>query len=187
MVLTARYRFRNGILNLATGISLLLLPFFSTDAGSRSQLTLAAEWDRAALLGARDSKLGAPVVSRALAIVNTCMYDAWAAYDERAVEMDGSEWIPYQLPTSPTSPFPEYVSGHSTYSAAAARILALWTPSDRFDYEVTLPAGSSKIEPGLTPAPPITLHSETFTEAADEAWRNAISCFEGKSSVPSPH
>jgi|HubBroStandDraft_3_1064219.scaffolds.fasta_scaffold44055_1 hypothetical protein len=28
---------------------------------------------------------GAPVVARALAIVHTCMYDAWAACDERAV------------------------------------------------------------------------------------------------------
>jgi uncharacterized protein DUF6851 len=35
--------------------------------------------------GARDAKIGAPVVARALAIVHTCMYDAWAAYDERAV------------------------------------------------------------------------------------------------------
>ena len=68
------------------------------------------------------------------------------------VEMDGSRWIPYQAATFPTPPFPDYVSGHSTYSAAAARILALWTSSDRFGNSVTLPAGSSKIEPGTTPA-----------------------------------
>jgi len=42
-------------------------------------------WNDAALQGIRDAKLGAPVVARALAIVHTCMYDAWAAYDERAV------------------------------------------------------------------------------------------------------
>jgi hypothetical protein len=28
--------------------------------------------------------MGAPVAARALAIVHTCMYDAWAAYDEHA-------------------------------------------------------------------------------------------------------
>jgi uncharacterized protein DUF6851 len=39
----------------------------------------------AALQGIRDAKLGAPVVARALAMVHTCIYDAWAAYDERAV------------------------------------------------------------------------------------------------------
>jgi hypothetical protein len=43
------------------------------------------QWNSAALQGIRDAKLGAPVVARALAIVHTCMYDAWAAYDERAV------------------------------------------------------------------------------------------------------
>jgi hypothetical protein len=43
------------------------------------------EWDNAALQGIRDSKLGAPMVARALAVVHTCIYDAWAAYDERAV------------------------------------------------------------------------------------------------------
>jgi len=43
------------------------------------------QWDNAALQGIRDAKLGAPVVARALAIVHTCMYDAWAAYDDRAV------------------------------------------------------------------------------------------------------
>ena len=42
-------------------------------------------WNSAALQGVREAKLGAPVVARALAIVHTCMYDAWAAYDERAV------------------------------------------------------------------------------------------------------
>jgi hypothetical protein len=43
------------------------------------------QWNNAALQGIRDSKLSAPMVGRALAIVHTCMYDAWAAYDERAV------------------------------------------------------------------------------------------------------
>src|SRR5207237_8957455 len=42
-------------------------------------------WNAAALQGVRESKLGPPMVSRALAIVHTCMYDAWAAYDGRAV------------------------------------------------------------------------------------------------------
>src|SRR5713226_1059390 len=42
-------------------------------------------WNSAALQGIRDAKLGAPVVARALAIVHTCMYDAWAAYNDRAV------------------------------------------------------------------------------------------------------
>jgi hypothetical protein len=45
----------------------------------------AGLWNSAAVKGIRDSKLGAPMVARALAAVHTCMYDAWAAYDEHAV------------------------------------------------------------------------------------------------------
>src|SRR3989440_7717101 len=42
-------------------------------------------WNQAALQGVRDSKLGPPMVARALAIVHTCVFDAWAAYDHHAV------------------------------------------------------------------------------------------------------
>ena len=83
--------------------------------------------------------------------------------------MDGAQWIPYQMATSPTPPFPDYVSGHSTYSAAAANILELWTGNNHFGYSVALPAGSSKFEPQITPAQPISLHWGTFADAADEA------------------
>lgn len=94
---------------------------------------------------------------------------AWGGPGKGTVEMDGTQWIPYQAATFPTPPFPDYVSGHSTYSAAAAKILELWTGSDRFGDSVTLPAGSSKIERGITPSRPVTLRWETFSDAAAEA------------------
>ncbi|MGB6475064.1 MAG: vanadium-dependent haloperoxidase [Candidatus Sulfotelmatobacter sp.] len=94
---------------------------------------------------------------------------SWGGPAKGTVEMDGSQWIPYQPATFPTPPFPEYLSGHSTYSAAAAKVLELWTGSDHFGDSVTLPAGSSKIEPGVTPAHPVTLSWETFTDAANQA------------------
>lgn len=43
------------------------------------------QWNQVALQGVRDSKLGPPMLARALAIVRTCIYDAWAAYDKRAL------------------------------------------------------------------------------------------------------
>jgi len=43
------------------------------------------QWNNAALQGVRDAKLGPPMVARALAIVHTCIYDAWAAYDRHAL------------------------------------------------------------------------------------------------------
>src|SRR5712691_7497618 len=48
--------------------------------------SVVVQWNDAFLQGVRDSKLGPPMVARALAIGHTCIYDAWAAYDHRAVE-----------------------------------------------------------------------------------------------------
>ena len=87
---------------------------------------------------------------------------AWGGPGKGTIEMDGAQWIPYQLATFPTPPFPDFVSGHSTFSAAGACMLALWTGSDHFGHSVTLPVGSSKIEPGITPAQSVVLKWDTF-------------------------
>jgi hypothetical protein len=52
-------------------------------AQSRDSVVLL--WNEAFLQGVRESKLGPPMVARALAIAHTCIYDAWAAYDHKAV------------------------------------------------------------------------------------------------------
>jgi hypothetical protein len=44
----------------------------------------------------------------------------------------GSEWLPYQRPTFVTPPFPGYVSGHSTFSRAAAEVMTAATGSKFF-------------------------------------------------------
>jgi hypothetical protein len=82
---------------------------------------------------------------------------------------DGSLWIPYQLATFPTPPFPEYISGHSAFSAAGAEILKRFTHGDKFGGSVTFAAGSSNTEPGLTPKQPVSLAWATFTDAANQA------------------
>lgn len=83
--------------------------------------------------------------------------------------IDGADWVPYQPATFVTPPFPEYISGHSAFSAAAAEILLRTTGSDDFGGSVTFPAGSSRVEPGMTPAADLTLSWATFSAAADEA------------------
>src|SRR5258707_6663214 len=93
----------------------------------------------------------------------------WGGPGKGAIVADGGQWIPYQSATYPTPPSPEYVSEVSAESAAAAQILKSFTGSDTFVYSATLQAGSSRIEPGITPTKPITLKWETFTEAADQA------------------
>src|SRR6266567_697672 len=46
---------------------------------------VVVQWNDAALQGVRDSKLGPPMVARAMFIVHNCIYDAWAAYSRTAV------------------------------------------------------------------------------------------------------
>ena len=94
---------------------------------------------------------------------------AWGGPGMGTVAMDGVSWIPYQASTFPTPPFPEYISGHSTFSAAGAEILKRFTRSDAFGGSVTFVVGSSKIEHGYTPAAPVTLAWKTFTDAAAQA------------------
>src|SRR5438105_10960057 len=62
-------------------VCVLLMPL----AAAAAQPSVVVQWNNALLQGVRDSKIGPPMVSRALAIAHTCMYDAWAAYDRAAV------------------------------------------------------------------------------------------------------
>ncbi|RYZ97689.1 MAG: phosphoesterase [Moraxellaceae bacterium] len=41
-------------------------------------------WEEAVLAAIRTTRPGPPMTARAIAIVNTCMYDAWAVYDKKA-------------------------------------------------------------------------------------------------------
>src|ERR1700730_5041932 len=84
------------------------------------------------------------------------------------VTMDGGNWIPYQPSTFPTPPFPEYMSGHSTFSAAGAEILRRRTVSENLGASVTFHPGSAVVERVVPPATPITLYWDTFTDAANQ-------------------
>ncbi len=83
----------------------------------------------------------------------------------------GSQLIPGEQFQSyiPTPPFAEYTSGHSAFSAASATVLRLVTGSPYFGATYTFKAGTSTIEPGLTPAHDVVLSWHTFDQAADEA------------------
>jgi PAP2 superfamily len=82
--------------------------------------------------------------------------------------VNGEQWMPYQLPSVVTPAFPEYVSGHSTFSAAGNVIMTGFTGSDNFGGGVTIPENWSKFETGV-PAAPVPLYWPTFTAMADEA------------------
>lgn len=97
------------------------------------------------------------------------MIPAWSRYTGKTEVMLGEQWEPYQATASISPPFAEYISGHSTFSSAAATVLREFTESDVFGYQVQLPAGSSYVDPGMTPAHDLTLSWATFTDAANSA------------------
>jgi uncharacterized protein DUF6851 len=81
-----------------------------------------------------------------------------------------TEWVPYQKPTFVTPAFAGYVSGHSTFSRAAAEVLTAFTGSPYFPggmSEWRFPAGSLTVEPG--PSHEVTLQWATYYDAADQA------------------
>lgn len=116
---------------------------------------------------------------------------AWGGPDLGTQMIQGEDWSPFQILTFVTPPFPEYVSGHSTFSRSAAEVLMAFTGSDRlYDGitrttedidndgeldllgEYTIRAGSSLVENG--PAVDIALRWNTLIDAADEAGRSRL-------------
>jgi hypothetical protein len=102
---------------------------------------------------------------------------AWAGFPKNpATQSSGVgwiravDWVPYQLPTFVTPAFAGYVSGHSTFSRAAAEVLTAFTGSSFFPgglYVVPVPRGHLKIESG--PSRDLTLQWATYFDAADAA------------------
>jgi hypothetical protein len=108
----------------------------------------------------------------------------WGGPGKGVVEMRAEEWHPYSPYNFITPPFPGYVSGHSTVSAAAAKVLELFTGSDRFgetekrtagglteaEYEckiIQMKLGQSPQDAALTCE--VALDLPTFTATAEMA------------------
>jgi hypothetical protein len=81
-----------------------------------------------------------------------------------------SDWVPYQLPTFVSPAFAGFVSGHSTFSRAAAEVLTAFTGSSSFPggmLEWTVKGGTLRNEYG--PSRDLTLQWATYYDAADDA------------------
>ena len=99
---------------------------------------------------------------------NDMPFPSWGGPGRGTVIMEGEGWKPY----IPTPPFPEYVSGHSSFSAATAEIVKCFFGDNRYVQQVTIQPGGSVIEGACTPALPedsVTLCWETVDEMAQEA------------------
>ncbi|MFJ7070407.1 vanadium-dependent haloperoxidase [Streptomyces sp. NPDC101115] len=90
---------------------------------------------------------------------------SWGGPGLGTVTMDGVDWQAYVA----VPPFPATVSGHSTFSGAAAEFLRRFTGTDAFGDSFRFKAGASTVEPGLTPRTDVVLTWPTFSEAARQA------------------
>lgn len=104
-------------------------------------------------------------VSVVRVLLSTRQMQTWAGPVLGIKSVYGNDFRSYL----PTPPFASYVSGHSTFSAAAAEILKRFSGSDQFGESFTAAPSTSLIEIGLTPSVPITLSWTTFSEAAEQA------------------
>jgi len=111
--------------------------------------------------------------------------EAWGGVNEGRQNILGQEWQPYQNVTFVTPPFPEYVSGHSTFSMAAAKTIASFVGSDAYydgtslsNYDLDGVEGidllgryetSELVFEDFGDGPPVVLQWDTLTEAAEEA------------------
>jgi hypothetical protein len=85
------------------------------------------------------------------------------------------DWVPYQLPTFVTPAFQGYVSGHSTFSRAAAEVMtgftgSAWFPGGLSEWDVK--AGELKVETG--PSADVVLQWGTYYDAADQAGQSRL-------------
>ena len=155
------------------------IAFFWADGAGTA--TPPGHWNQIAAAVAESRGLGLAETARLLAMLDVALADAAiAAWDAKyhydvwrpvtairqaeevaaTAALDDDAWTPLL----PTPPFPEYVSGHSTFSAAAATVLAACFGTD----EVPFVAVSEAFGPGVTRSFP------SFSAAAAEAGMSRI-------------
>ena len=93
---------------------------------------------------------------------------AWGGPGRGTQTILGENWITWQRPSNRTPPFPDFVSGHSTFSAAAATAIARVRGSDSITLRATVPAGAFRTDPGL-PLTDIKFTWYRLSEMADAA------------------
>jgi membrane-associated phospholipid phosphatase len=116
-------------------------------------------WNQILLDTVRDQRLSTPRIARDFALLNVaqsdageaawdCKYQFWSARPINAIRDLGLD--PNFTSYLPTPVFPSYISGHSTYSAASAEVLAYLFPDKAADFKAKAQeAGMSRLYGGI--------------------------------------
>jgi PAP2 superfamily len=116
---------------IRTKLALACLLLLGT-AGAAQAATLVTDWNDQALQAVRATRMAPPIYSRANAIINTAMYDAWAAYDNKAngTQLGGE----LRRPASERTP----ANREKAISFAAYRTLVELFPSRKAQFDAEM-------------------------------------------------
>jgi len=95
---------------------------------------------------------------------------AWAGPGRGTRDIPASQWRSYL----PEADHPEYPSGSTCGCFAQAQAMRRFTGTDELNWSITFPAGSSRIEPGITPKTDIVLHFPTWTDFAQNCGQSRV-------------
>ncbi|HKR65168.1 MAG TPA: vanadium-dependent haloperoxidase [Thermoanaerobaculia bacterium] len=95
--------------------------------------------------------------------------EGWTGPGKGVGKIKGDAWHPYSPDTFITPPFPGYVSGHSTVSAACSKLLELFTGSDTFGFVERRKAGTLTEPDAECPQCDVELPLPTFSATAEMA------------------
>jgi len=102
---------------------------------------------------------------------------AWAGPFEGTQTYPANQWDSYLT----TDAHPEYPSGTACVCSAWASGANLFFGTNVVNYTTTFPAGSSSIEPGLTPRNPVNVLIPTFLEEKGQPYTSSVEAFCGES------
>ena len=98
------------------------------------------------------------------------LVEAWGGPGLDQSTLPAHEWQAYL----PEADHPEYPSGSTCGCYAMAQAMRRFTGSDELNWSVNYRAGTSRIEPGITPADDITLTFETWSDFASDCGQARI-------------
>jgi hypothetical protein len=96
---------------------------------------------------------------------------AWGGPGKGTVsDLPATEWESYL----PVADHPEYPSGSACFCAAHTQSARRYLKSDALNWNIPAPRGSSRIEPGITPASDIVLDFPTWTDFSRDCGQSRV-------------
>ncbi|MGH1538909.1 MAG: vanadium-dependent haloperoxidase [Arenicella sp.] len=95
---------------------------------------------------------------------------AWGGPGKGTTVLPANQWKSYLEEAD----HPEYPSASACFCAAHSQSARLFLGNDNLFYQIPRAAGSSRIEPGVTPAVDTVLNYDTWTEFADDCGQSRV-------------